>query len=130
MEDELHATSCLNKAKYFVVLHESLQETIREENKSMTEWRESFGHPSALNVSKTIRPGDDNLDTMEFQVDSGDVGGSTTSTNEDVIPIMSKFDGINLNDYYMSCDTLLSSRRTPYPVKLGFEERIDQVTYL
>ncbi|KAG5117336.1 hypothetical protein JHK84_043449 [Glycine max] len=75
-------------------------------------------------------PGDDNLDTMEFQVDSGDVGGSTTSTNEDVIPIMSKFDGINLNDYYMSCDTLLSSRRTPYPVKLGFEERIDQVTYL
>ncbi|KAG4947151.1 hypothetical protein JHK87_043158 [Glycine soja] len=71
-------------------------------------------------------PGDDNLDTMEFQVDSGDVGGSTTSTNEDVIPIMSKFDGINLNDYYMSCDTLLSSRRTPYPVKLGFEERIDQ----
>jgi len=37
---------------------------------------------------------------MEFQVDSGDVGGSTTSTNEDVIPIMSKFDGINLNDYY------------------------------
>ena len=21
------------------------------------EWRESFGHPSALNVSKTIRPG-------------------------------------------------------------------------
>ena len=34
---------------------------------------------------------------MEFQVDTGDVSGSMASTNEDVIPNMSEFEGINLN---------------------------------
>ncbi|KAE8719669.1 peroxisome bioproteinsis protein 12 [Hibiscus syriacus] len=57
-------------------------------------------HENAIPVGQSSKnnEGDEDLDVVDFQVQSGDGGGS--STNEEAFPNILEFEGINFNEYY------------------------------
>ncbi|KAE8672552.1 hypothetical protein F3Y22_tig00111837pilonHSYRG00218 [Hibiscus syriacus] len=57
-------------------------------------------HENAIPVGQSSKnnEGDEDLDVVDFQVQSGDGGGS--STNKEAFPNILEFEGINFNEYY------------------------------